>query len=118
MQNYFYFLLFAIILCAVLVCYFATKELSDNEKDQKSIVIDELAGVWIAFIPVSGIVMMQDFLTYSILAFLVFRVFDIWKPYPIGYLDKKIKNYFGVVLDDLVAGLYAAIIVWLILILS
>ena len=62
--------------------------------------------------------MMQDFLTYSILAFLVFRVFDILKPYPIVYLDKKIKNYFGVVLDDLVAGLYAAIIVWLILILS
>ena len=114
----FYILLLAIILFAILVCYFATKDLVDEEKDQKSIVIDELAGVWIAFIPVSGIVMMQDFLTYSILAFLAFRVFDIWKPYPIGYLDKKIKNYFGVVLDDLVAGLFAAIIVWLILILS
>ena len=67
--QFFYLLLLAIILVAILVCYFATKELSDNEKDQKSIVIDELAGVWIAFIPVSGIVMMQDFLTYSILAF-------------------------------------------------
>ena len=98
--QFFYLLLLAIILLAILVCYFATKELSDNEKDQKSIVIDELAGVWIAFIPVSGIVMMQDFLTYSILAFLAFRVFDIWKPYPIGYIDKKIKNYLGVVLDD------------------
>jgi len=115
--QFFYLLLLAIILVAILVCYFATKELSDNEKDQKSIVIDELAGVWIAFIPVSGIVMMQDFLTYSILAFLAFRVFDIWKPYPIGYIDKKIKNYLGVVLDDLVAGLYAAITIWLILIL-
>ena len=100
-----------------MVCYFATKGLSDNEKDQKSIVIDEFAGVWVAFIPVSGIVMMQDFLTYSILAFLVFRVFDIWKPYPISYIDKKIKNYLGVVLDDLVAGFYAALTVWLILIL-
>ena len=67
--QFFYLLLLVIILFAILVCYFATKELSDNEKDQKSIVIDELAGVWIAFIPVSGIVMMQDFLTYSILAF-------------------------------------------------
>ena len=113
----FYILLLAIILFAILVCYFATKDLVDEEKDQKSIVIDELAGVWIAFIPVSGIVMMQDFLTYSILAFLVFRVFDIWKPYPISYVDKKIKNYMGIVLDDLVAGLYAALIVWLILIL-
>ena len=116
-MQFFYLLLLAIILVAILVCYFATKELSDNEKDQKSIVIDELAGVWIAFVPVSGIVMMQDFLTYSILAFLAFRVFDIWKPYPIGYIDKKIKNYLGVVLDDLVAGLYAAITIWLILIL-
>ena len=113
----FYLLLLVIILSTILVCYFATKELGDNEKDQKSIVIDELAGVWIAFIPVSGIVMMQDFLTYSILAFLLFRLFDIWKPYPIGLIDKKIKNYLGVVLDDLVAGLYAAIIIWLILIL-
>ena len=75
--QFFYLLLLAIILVAILVCYFATKELSDNEKDQKSIVIDELAGVWIAFIPVSGIVMMQDFLTYSVLAFLLFRVFDL-----------------------------------------
>ena len=115
--QFFYLLLLVIILIAILVCYFATKELSDNEKDQKSIVIDELAGVWIAFIPVSGIIMMQEFLTYSIMAFLLFRVFDIWKPYPIGYIDKKIKNYLGVVLDDLVAGLYAAITIWLILIL-
>ena len=115
--QFFYLLLLAIILVAILVCYFATKELGDKEKDQKSIVIDELAGVWIAFIPVSGIVMMQDFLTYSVLAFLLFRVFDIWKPYPIGFIDKKIKNHIGIVLDDLVAGLYAAIIIWLILIL-
>ena len=115
--QFFYLLLLVIILFAFLVCYFATKQLGDNEKDQKSIVIDELAGVWIAFIPVSGIVMMQDFLTYSVLAFLLFRVFDIWKPYPIGFIDKKIKNHVGIVLDDLVAGLYAAIIIWLILIL-
>ena len=113
----FYILLFTIILLAISICYFATKELVDEEKDQKSIVIDELAGVWIAFIPVSGLVMMQDFLIYSILAFLAFRVFDIWKPYPISYIDKKIKNYLGVVLDDLVAGFYAAITIWLILIL-
>ena len=116
-MQFFYLLLLIIVLSAILVCYFATKELGDNEKDQKSIVIDEFAGVWIAFIPVSSIVMMQDFLTYSILAFLLFRVFDIWKPYPIGFIDKKIKNHIGIVLDDLVAGIYAAIIIWLILIL-
>ncbi len=115
--QFFYLLLLVIILSAIMACYFATKMLGDNEKDQKAIVIDELAGVWIAFIPVSGIVMMQEFLTYSVLAFLLFRIFDIWKPYPIGLIDEKIKNYLGVVLDDLVAGLYAAITIWLILIL-
>ena len=100
------------------VCYFATKGLDANEKDQKSIVIDELAGVWLAFTPVAGVIMMKEFLIYSFLAFILFRIFDIWKPYPINIVDKGMKNYFGVILDDLIAGIYAAIIVILISYLS
>ena len=117
-QELFYFSLIIIISLSLTSCYFATKDLGKNEKDQKSIVIDELAGVWIAFIPVSGIVMMRDFLMYSFLAFIFFRIFDIWKPYPINIVDKGMKNYFGVVLDDLIAGIYAAITVMLISYLS
>ena len=117
-QELFYFSLIIVISLSFIACYFSTKDLEKNEKDQKSIVIDELAGVWIAFIPVSGIVMMRDFLMYSFLAFIFFRIFDIWKPYPINIVDKGIKNYFGVVLDDLVAGIYAAITVMLISYLS
>mgnify|MGYP005727117169 FL=1 len=113
-QELFYFFLLCIISVAFIICYFATKDLDINEKDQKSIVIDELAGVWLAFTPVAGVIMMKEFLIYSFLAFILFRIFDIWKPYPIYIVDKRIKNYFGVVLDDLIAGIYAAIIVILI----
>ena len=113
-QELFYFLLLCIISLSLIVCYFATKDLDKNENDQKSIVIDELAGVWLAFTPVAGIIMMKEFLIYSFLAFILFRIFDIWKPYPINIVDREIKNYFGVVLDDLIAGIYAAIIVILI----
>lgn len=113
-QELFYFFLLCIISLAFIICYFATKDLDINEKDQKSIVIDELAGVWLAFTPVAGVIMMKEFLIYSFLAFILFRIFDIWKPYPIYIVDKRIKNYFGVVLDDLIAGIYAAIIVILI----
>ena len=113
-QELFYFILLCIISVAFIICYFATKDLDINEKDQKSIVIDELAGVWLAFTPVAGVIMMREFLIYSFLAFILFRIFDIWKPYPINIVDREIKNYFGVVLDDLIAGIYAAIIVILI----
>ena len=113
-QELFYFFLLCIISLAFIICYFATKDLDVNEKDQNSIVIDELAGVWLAFTPVAGVIMMKEFLIYSFLAFILFRIFDIWKPYPINIVDRRIKNYFGVVLDDLIAGIYAAIIVILI----
>ena len=113
-QELFYFLLLFIISLSFIVCYFATKGLDANEKDQKSIVIDELAGVWLAFTPVAGVIMMKEFLIYSFLTFIFFRIFDIWKPYPINIVDKGMKNYFGVILDDLIAGIYAAIIVILI----
>ena len=44
-----------------------------------------------------------------ILALIFFRMFDIFKPYPISYIDKNLKNGLGIVLDDLVAGIYAVI---------
>lgn len=75
-----------------------------REKDSGMIVIDEVVGIWIAMIPC--------ILTpLSIgLAFLLFRIFDIWKPWPISYLDKKFRGAAGVMIDDVVAGLFTAII--------
>jgi phosphatidylglycerophosphatase A len=53
-----------------------------------------------------------------LLAFAMFRLFDIWKPFPIRQLDAKLKNGFGVMLDDLLAAIYAIIslkaILWMI----
>ena len=80
------------------------------EKDHKSIVIDELAGIWLAMIPVIFIASSQyERSIYALLALIMFRIFDISKPFPISYIDKNFKNGFGVVLDDLIAAIFAAI---------
>ena len=68
-QEFFFFLLVAIILISLVVCFYATRDLDATNKDQKSIVIDELAGIWVAFIPVAGVIQMQDFVFYSFVAF-------------------------------------------------
>ena len=59
----------------------------------------------------------NNFIFYIIVSFFLFRFFDIVKPYPINIIDKNIKNGFGVMLDDVVAGIYSSIIL-LIVILS
>jgi len=54
------------------------------------------------------------FLLWSILSLIFFRIFDIFKPYPINLIDKKIKNGLGVILDDIIAGIYAALVLFVI----
>ncbi len=73
--------------------------------DSKMIVIDEVAGQWIALIPAA----LNP--TLIIIAFISFRFFDILKPWPICLLDKKIKGAWGVMSDDVVAGFFAALCV-------
>lgn len=74
-----------------------------GEADDSRIVIDELAGylIAVAFLPFSWGV--------AILGFLWFRLFDIVKPPPASWFDREMKNGVGVTLDDLVAGVYAAL---------
>lgn len=67
------------------------------------IVIDEVAGMWIALIPVFG-----QSLLFVLLAFALFRFFDILKPWPISWLDKNINGAAGVMADDILAGAFAA----------
>jgi phosphatidylglycerophosphatase A len=93
------FMILIFILCfSVIICHLATRNLV--EKDQKSIVIDEFAGMWLALFIVSDV-------AAAGLTFLLFRVFDTFKPFPISYIDKNMKSGLGIVLDDLVAGLAA-----------
>ena len=97
-----------IIIFSVYISSIVTKNLI--EKDHKSIVIDELAGIWLAMIPVIFITSSQyERSVYALLALIIFRIFDIFKPFPISYIDKNFKNGLGVVLDDLTAAIFAAI---------
>ncbi len=74
-----------------------------GEKDSSIIVIDEVVGQLIAILTV------VDNFYLLILAFVIFRVYDIFKPWPASYFDKKMKNGAGVMLDDVIAGIYALI---------
>jgi phosphatidylglycerophosphatase A len=80
--------------------------------DAGPIVIDEVAGQWLALLLVPA-----DIVLYTI-GFALFRLADIFKPWPIGLADKRVKGGFGVMLDDLLAGGLAAIILWNIWILT
>jgi phosphatidylglycerophosphatase A len=76
-----------------------------GQVDSSRIVLDEICGMAIA-----GACLPPTWWTLG-LAFLVFRVFDIVKPFPAGYFDRHVKNGAGVVLDDVVAGVYANLMV-------
>ncbi len=95
--------------------YFATKD--ERQKDPGKIVIDETAGQLISFILVApylqGNISYQAFVIY-LLGFGLFRLFDIVKMGPVKWADTKIKNAFGVMLDDIFAGIFAAIVLMLI----
>jgi phosphatidylglycerophosphatase A len=80
-----------------------------GEHDSRKIVIDEIVGylVTMLFIPPT--------VTYLVAGFIVFRVFDISKPYPAGMVDKKMGGGLGVVLDDVIAGVYSNIVLWIVI---
>jgi len=101
----FVFIIFFISLYAVNIFI---KDL-DN-KDPKEVVIDEFIGqsipVCLYEIAHQGIKESAQVLTSYFIMFILFRIFDIVKPYPVSYYDKNFKNSFGVVMDDVCAGLY------------
>ena len=90
----------------VFICDIASRNLGVH--DHSGIVWDEFVGYWIVLLAAPpgwiGVV----------LAFLLFRLFDIWKPQPIGWLDKKVHGGFGIMLDDVAAAVYAVIVLLLI----
>ncbi|MDC1047615.1 phosphatidylglycerophosphatase A [Alphaproteobacteria bacterium] len=76
-----------------------------NSSDSKQIVIDELLGIFIILIFYDLIFIYNDFLTL-LLIFLIFRLFDIVKLFPANYIDNNFKNGYGVIFDDIIAGIY------------
>lgn len=108
---------------AALAFYFAgveavKAETADAEDHDPSwIVIDEVVGQWIALIPVSAGALVAGAPLLAlwpglISAFVFFRVFDIWKPWLVGRADRR-NDATGVMLDDVWAGVFAAIVVML-----
>ncbi len=77
-----------------------------GEDDPSSIVIDELAGQWLTLLvaPLE--------ISFYILGFILFRVFDIFKPWPVSWADKNVKGGLGIMLDDILAAIYAGAILY------
>lgn len=80
--------------------------------DHGSMVWDEIVAIWIVLL----LLMPAGFAT-QVWAFLWFRLFDMWKPAPIGYFDRRLKGGFGVMFDDIVAAFYTLLLfaIWRIL---
>ena len=81
--------------------------------DHRSLVWDEFIGQWIALIPLLIPALLPvTGATWWMLAigFVLFRLFDVWKPWPISWLDRHLKGGMGVMVDDVVAGIFAAIV--------
>ena len=104
LHSYAYIILPAFILFSWLVCIKADKD--SESKDNSFIVIDEVAGMLIALSFIA-----HDAILYFF-AFLLFRLFDIFKPWPISWVDKNTKGGLGILLDDLIAGLFAGGIIF------
>ena len=117
-----------IVLVSVFVVFFISlyavnifiKDL-DN-KDPKEVVIDEFIGQSIPIclyeIAHEGTKETDQVLIFYFIMFILFRIFDIVKPYPVSYYDKNFKNSFGVIMDDVVAGLYVVAVLVLYMVLN
>ena len=106
--NIFFFIFF-IIFVVFYSLYFLNNTLNKSftSSDPKEIVIDEFIGQSIPLL-ICG----NNFFLI-ILSFLLFRLFDITKPWPASYFDLKVKNATGVIMDDIIAGLYTFFIIYL-----
>ncbi len=100
------YLLFAMILVFYIVGIIVSNKIEEETKehDLSMIVIDEVVGIWVALLATN----FEP--THILIAFISFRFFDILKPWPISWADKKLPGGRGVMADDLLAGFFAALI--------
>ncbi|MFT5888368.1 MAG: phosphatidylglycerophosphatase A [Zhongshania sp.] len=107
---YYIVVLIAAFALGVYLCGATAKALGVH--DHGGIVWDEFVGLWIALF------MVPMNIYWIALGFALFRLFDIWKPWPIRVLDAKVHGGFGIMIDDVVAGVYAYLVLQLIFVLS
>ena len=117
--DVFLFFLVAIFIISLFAVNIFTKDLIN--KDPKEVVIDEFIGQSIPIclyeIAHEGTREINQILTFYFIMFILFRIFDITKPYPVSYYDKNFKNSFGVIMDDVCAGLYVVAVLVLYMVL-
>tara|TARA_A100001015_G_C14865769_1_gene662243 strand:- start:598 stop:1101 length:504 start_codon:yes stop_codon:yes gene_type:complete len=103
-------LLFVFIYSFYAIFYY----IKDNEnKDPKEVVVDEFIGqsipIYLYEVSHNTVKDSQEAILFYLYIFILFRFFDIKKPFPVNFFDKKFKNSFGVIMDDVIAGLYVAL---------
>jgi phosphatidylglycerophosphatase A len=106
--------LIALLFIFVYSFYAVDEYIKNNKnKDPKEVVVDEFIGqsipIYLFEIAHGTIKNSQESALFYLYIFILFRYFDIKKPFPVSYIDKKFKNCFGVILDDVVAGLYVVL---------
>jgi len=116
-------ILFAVIIIFLISLYAINIFIKDlSNKDPKEVVIDEVIGqsIPLYLYEVSHNVPkdFNDALKFYLIIFILFRFFDIAKPFPVNYFDKNFKNSFGVIMDDVVAALYVVLILILFMIIT
>ena len=117
------FVLFSIIIIFFISLYAVNIFIKDlDNKDPKEVVIDEFIGQSIPIclyeIAHEGPKETNEVLTFYFIMFILFRIFDIAKPYPVSYYDKNFKNSFGVIMDDVAAGLYVVAVLVLYMVIT
>ena len=110
-----FFLIFGVFFIFFFLIYFIDSfKNTFSEIDAKEIVVDEFIGQSIPILTIYNFVEKNNlihFIFFTFISFIFFRIFDIWKPFPIKQIDQKMKNGFGVILDDIVAGFYSVILI-------
>ena len=111
-KNEFIILFVCILLMATICIKIYSK--SVNKHDAKEIIIDEFLGIYLIIICSYDFKIFNNEFVKILLILLFFRIFDILKPFPANWIDKNLKNSYGIILDDIVAGIYTIIILALI----
>ena len=111
------FNIFAIFLITLIIFFYSFVAINNSfdefkTDDPQEIVIDEVIGQMLPLlaIPIYETLYPLPTMYYCAGAFLLFRIFDIWKPYPISYVDNNIKGSLGIMLDDILASIYSIVI--------
>ena len=115
-KNYFLLILSLIFIYSFIAVNLYIKDKAN--KDPKEVVIDEFIGqsvpIYLFEISHGTDKTFNESIYIYFVIFVLFRLFDIKKPFPVSYFDKNFKNYFGIIMDDIMAGFYTMLVIYLI----